>query len=219
MKFALCEEGTSPLHRRTSITRMFTPDSQGTLGEAGLALGLSVEALLEWTGKGVFVIHWDEPTPDSKELIWRYSHDLGSGVRIPEPIGQPVVVADHFPAVGTQFDEIVTSISTKLQERLTLFRTGHSDQDAMPVTTMSEVEDLVEWLCSESDLVSATVAADGMLTIAVDFPGDVRLYVEIERDSSAGAAVTRERRYASDIPGETVTDLTPEVILAAVRSI
>ena len=67
--------------------------------------------------------------------------------------------------------------------------------------------------------MSATVSNDGMLSIATVFPNDVRLYVEIERDGSTGAAVTRERRYARDISGNTVADLTSEVILAAVGSI
>ena len=58
-----------------------------------------------------------------------------------------------------------------------------------------------------------------MLSIATVFPDDVRLYVEIERDGSVGAAVTRERRFASDIPADTIVDLTPEVIFAAVASI
>ena len=84
---------------------------------------------------------------------------------------------------------------------------------------MSDVNKLVAWLCSQSDTVSATVSSDGMLSIATVFPDGVRLYVEIERDGNVGAAVTRERRFAKDIAADTVTDLTPEVILATVSSV
>lgn len=219
--YALGEVGISTLYEHPYLTGVVNLGSQEMLDEAGLVYELAIEIPVEMlgTGKSVIGMDWDATTPGIEEVAWSFSRGyMGYGARDLEPLGPPVVAAPS-SVIRTQFDENATSISTRLQERLTLFRTGHSDQDAMPETTMSEVEDLVEWLCSESDLVSATVAADGMLTIAVDFPGDVRLYVEIERDSSAGAAVTRERRYASDIPGETVTDLTPEVILAAVRSI
>ncbi len=78
---------------------------------------------------------------------------------------------------------------------------------------------LVSWLCQQSDTVSATVSEDGALSIATVFPKDVRLYVEIERDGSTGATVTRERRYAKDIAVTTIVDLTPEVILDAVGSV
>ena len=84
---------------------------------------------------------------------------------------------------------------------------------------MSDVNNLVTWLCTQSDTVSASVSSDGMLSLATVFPDDVRLYVEIERDGSVGAAVTRDRRFASDIAVDTVVNLTPEVILAAVASI
>ena len=89
----------------------------------------------------------------------------------------------------------------------------------MSANTITAVNNLVTWLCNQSDTVSVTVSNDGVLSIATVFPHDVRLYVEIERDGSTGAAVTRERRYARDITSNTVADLNPEVILAAIRSV
>ena len=127
--------------------------------------------------------------------------------------------AELSPLVLSQVDEIVTGISAKLQERLSSFGSGYSGQDPASPSTMSDVNKLVAWLCSQSDTVSATVSSDGMLSIASVFPRDVRLYIEIERNGDVGAAVTRERRYAIDIPAVTVADLTPEVILAAVAGI
>ena len=89
----------------------------------------------------------------------------------------------------------------------------------MPSSIKVAVNELVSWLCGQSDTVSATVSNDGMLSIATVFPNNVRVYVEVERDGSTEAAVTRERRYARNIHANTVTDLTPEVVLAAVGNI
>ena len=121
--------------------------------------------------------------------------------------------------VRGQIEEIENRIGPKLQERLSRFSADFSGQDPVSDSTMSSVHELVAWLCHQSDTVSATVSNDGMLSIAAVFPRDVRLYVEIERNGYIEAAVTRERRYAKDIPAVTVTDLTPEVILAAVTGI
>ena len=115
--------------------------------------------------------------------------------------------------------EVATSVTSKLRERLSRFVAGHPDREPVSPETTASVNELVDWLCSKSDTVSATVSRDGMLSVATVFPKDTRLYVEIERDGSVEAAVTLERRYARDISGNTVTDLTPEVILAAVKRI
>ena len=121
--------------------------------------------------------------------------------------------------VRGQIEETENRVGPKLRERLSRFGADFSGQDPVSHSTISSVNGLVAWLCSQSDTVSATVSSDGMLSIATVFPRDVRLYVEIERDGSVGAAVTRERRYPSDISAVTAADLTPEVILAAVASI
>lgn len=121
--------------------------------------------------------------------------------------------------VRGQIEEIENRIGPKLQERLSRFGTDYPGQDPVSDSTMSSVNELVAWLCSQSGTVSATVSSDGMLSIATVFPDDVRLYVEVERNGDVGAAVTRERRYANDISAFAVTDLTPEVILGAVAGI
>ena len=127
--------------------------------------------------------------------------------------------ADLSPLVLGQIEEIVPGINSKLRERLSRYWSDHPGQDLVSPYTMTSVNRLVAWLNNQSGTVSATVSSDGMLSIATVFPDDVRLYVEIERDGSVGAAVTRERRFASDISADSVADLTPEVILAAVASI
>ena len=121
--------------------------------------------------------------------------------------------------VRSQVARFVTEIGPRLRERLSQFGNDWPDREPVSASTKSAVKDLVAWLCSQSETVSATVSSDGILSIATVFPNDVRLYVEVERDGSIGAAVTRKRRYARDISGNTVADLTPEVILAAVGSI
>ena len=127
--------------------------------------------------------------------------------------------ADISLLVRREVKEVATSISSKLRERLSRFKAGFPGQEPVSPETRASVNELVAWFCTKSDTVSATVASDGVLSVATVFPKDIRLYVEIDRDGNIEAAVTRERRYASDISGNTVADLTPEVILAAVKRI
>ena len=123
------------------------------------------------------------------------------------------------PVVRRQLEEIMSGVSQKLQDCISKFKSGRPGQELVREPTMDEVKSFIGQLCDISPAVSATLASDGTLSIAADFPGDVRLYVEIERDGSVEAAVTKERRYASDIPGDTIAALTSEVIRAAVDSI
>ena len=118
-----------------------------------------------------------------------------------------------------QIEETENRIGPKLQKRLSRFGTDYPGQGPVSDSTMSSVNRLVAWLCSQSGTVSATVSSDGMLSIATVFPDDVRLYVEVERNGDVDAAVTKESRYASDISANTVVDLTPGEILAAIAGI
>ena len=137
----------------------------------------------------------------------------------------PIVIAGRqttiglSPVVRSQVQQIVTGFDSKIRERLSHFWNESPGKEQVSASTKSAVQELVAWLCNQSETVSATVSNDGMLSVAAVFPGDVRLYVEIERDGSTLAAVTRERRYARDISGDTIADFTSEVILAAVRSV
>ena len=113
----------------------------------------------------------------------------------------------------------IAVVSPKLADRLAQFEKDIPGQGSVSDSTRSAVAEVVARLLVVSETVSATVSNDGMLSIAAVFPRAVRLYVEVERDGRTGAAVTREKRYAQDIPASTVADLTAEVILAAVGSI
>ena len=144
--------------------------------------------------------------------------DMFLGTSTSESLKQRTV-GELSPLILSQVKEIVTGISPKLQERLSRFEADCPGEEHVSTETRFQVNELVKWLCSRSDTVSATVSNDGMMSVATVFSDDIRLYVEIERDGSVGAAVTRERRYAFDISATTVADLTPEVILAAVSSI
>lgn len=123
------------------------------------------------------------------------------------------------PVVRRQLEEIMSGVSLNLQERLSQFESGRPGQEPIREPVMAEVTSFIVRLCAESDAVSATFASDGTLSVAVDFPDEMRLYAEIERDGSVEAVVIKERRYASDILGDTVVTLTSEVILAAVNSV
>ena len=155
-------------------------------------------------------------TPKPNES-WRYLlTELGSTTHVSPRQSE---ISELTPLVRSQIELIAIGASPKLQQRLSQFGSGWPDQQPVPATTIGAIHELVAWLCHKSDTVSATVSSDGVLSIATVFPEEVRLYVEIEPDGSAEAAVTRERRYARDISLDTIADLTPEVILAAVRSV
>lgn len=110
------------------------------------------------------------------------------------------------------------AVSEKLQERLARYASARPGEEAVSPQTLDDVRNLVAWLCQQSDKVSATVAGDGLLSVATIFAEDVRLYVEVERNGSAGATVSRSRTHAEDLPVTTIRELTPELVLGAVGS-
>ena len=143
--------------------------------------------------------------------------DAGTGTPVSPTQGEALELS---PLFRSQVELIVNDdISPKLRDRLSVFEANRVGLDPVSSSTKSEVNELMSWLCSQSDAVSATVSNDGMLSIAAGFDNDVRLYVEIERNGSTEAAVTRKRRYARDVRGNSVADLTPEVLLDAIGSV
>ena len=107
----------------------------------------------------------------------------------------------------------ILGVPPGLKERLYQFEEGIAGQpQAQRGFTIAAVHELAAVLYEKSSGVSATVDSHGMLTLSAAFPEDKRLYVEIEPSGQAGAAVTKERRYARDIPIQTASELTREVI-------
>ncbi len=168
-------------------------------------------------GYNVFVVvPTNIPTPGSIEP-WRRIF-IGSESVLP---GSPTqgTGSGLSPLFRSQVEQIVIGVPSKLRERLSKFESNREDLEPVASSTKAAVNDLVTWLCSQSDSVSVTVSSDGMLSIAAGFENDVRLYIEVERNGSIEAAVTRERRFARDICGNTVPDLTSGVLLGAISSI
>ena len=110
-------------------------------------------------------------------------------------------------------------INSTLMHRIRQFEEEKSGLHEVSHSTKVAVRDFARWLSTECETVSANVSDGEVLSIASVFPGDLRLYVEIERNASAGAAVTKQRRIAVDVCVSNVFDLTPEAILAAVGSV
>ena len=183
-----------------------------------LYLGTSENSVPESKGGGI-------STPVSLKNPWQQltgfsDHDyLPPMATTPELLEFRIAVVEPPSLVLKQVDQILAKSSSKLQERIHQFGNEYPGLEQVAESTKSAVTDFVAWLSSKSDTVSATLCNDGMISIAAVFPNEVRLYVEIERSGSTEAAVTRERRYARDVPVRTVADLAPEVILAAVGSI
>lgn len=132
---------------------------------------------------------------------------------------QNITNAQQLPdSVDSPDREPRTDIGEKLQQRLSRYANQGPDQEPVSASTLTAVYKLVCWLTEQSNTVSATVAEDGLLYIATVFPDDVRLYVEIARDGSTGAVVSRSRTHASDLSVTTIHELAPELVLAAVGS-
>ena len=127
----------------------------------------------------------------------------------------PAIVDMEGPRIRLAVDDI----PSQLKDRLDHFEFGFAEAEPVSETTRIAMNDLVSWLSSNADTVSLTVSNVGMISIAAVFPREVRLYVETARDGNSEAAVTRERRYALDIPVGDIADLTPEAIRAAIGSI
>ena len=211
------EECFEPFHVSLARTGFFRGTPREALHEALLGLVMRETLLADIKNNDVLVV----VTLNDAGQLSTGAFDCGyvaSSTRVRD-LPEQGITTELSPLVRIQVDQIVTGVNSKLQERLYQFGNARPGQEQIAESTTSAVNDLVAWLCRQSDTVSATVSNDGMLSIATVFPNDVRLYVEIERDGSIGAAVTRERRYARDISGNTVADLAPEVILAAVDSI
>jgi hypothetical protein len=182
---------------------------------------LSEEALLDWVMPKIAlprIINIKSPDvfPVAETLIYHFDYGHVGCRLITSARSEQQTVIEPSPSVRRQ---IIAGIDSSLVNHLSQFGNNIPGQESVSASTEFAVEKLVVWLCKRSGTVSVIVSNDGMLSIAAGFSNDVRLYVEIQRGGSAGAAVTRERRYARDIPGTTVGDLTPEVILAAVGSI
>ena len=190
---------------------------------------LSEEALLDWVmpkialhritsikSPDVFPVELDNT---AETLFYHFDYGHVGRRLITSARSEQQTVTELSPSVRRQIEQIIAGIDSRLVNHLSQFGNNIPGQESVSASTEFAVEKLVVWLCRRSGTVSVIVSNDGMLSIAAGFSNDVRLYVEIQRGGSAGAAVTRERRYARDIPGTTVGDLTPEVILAAVGSI
>ena len=211
------EEWFESFHESFLPTGSFICSLHEALSEAILDYGMLKTSLVDVRGYGVSIVV--TLNNGAQVLVEPFDYGYAVPTMRTSELPEQRTTTELSPLVLRQVDQIVDGINPKLQERLSQFGIDCPGQELVSASTNSAVNDLVSWLDSQSDTVSATVSNDGTLSIAAVFPNDVRLYVEIERDGSTGAAVTRNRRYASDISGNTVADLTPEVILAAVGSI
>ena len=107
-------------------------------------------------------------------------------------------------------------------EYLHRFEQGISEQAQARQVFMPSVHELAAVLCELCERpsgVSATVDSQGMLTLSAAVPGHKRVYVEIEPSGEVGAAVTKERKYARDIPVHAIHELTREVISDSLGSL
>ena len=116
-----------------------------------------------------------------------------------------------------QIEEIGSGVREAVQSKLLSF--AYSDDGGLLVdeSTLDSTTKLAAWLSQNSSSVSALVADDGLLSMSAKFEG-VELFVEISRNGSAEAAVARSPMDVVGVDVTSVKQLTPEMILGAVRS-
>ena len=198
-------------------TGFFEYNLQEALHSVQLGFGMLENSRAEIKGGGISIV---VSLKNLGQLLTGSSdHDYLPPMTGTPELPEQRLAVELSPLVRKQVEHILTGSPSKLQERIYQFGNEYPGLEQVVESTKSALTNFVAWLSSQSDTVSATLSNDGMISIAAVFPNEVRLYVEIERSGSTGAAVTRERRYARDVPVHTVADLTPEVILAAVESI
>ncbi len=209
-------EGWESLRDSMSRTGFFRRRLHEAMDGLRLNLVISKTYYSEFEGYDVSVVFPANDTIPTPRESW-YCQFIDAGSVTPVS-SKPGITYELSPSVRSQVEQIVTGSNSKLQQRLSRFGSDCPGQEPVLASTMDAVKALVVWLCQQSDTVSATVSSDGMLSIAAVFPNDVRLYVEIERDGSAGAVISRSRTHADDLPITAVSQLTREMVLDAITS-
>ena len=74
-------------------------------------------------------------------------------------------------------------------------------------STLADLDTLLNRLHEISEAVSAVTSNDGVLSITAVLREDQRLYLEIQRDGTLEAAVSRSRTHAEDLSVNTISDL------------
>ena len=81
------------------------------------------------------------------------------------------------------------------------------------------MEVLIDTLKKFTAIVSIGTSRDGVVSIAATLEDNIRVYFEIEPDGEIGMAITRDKKYALDIPIDSEEDVTEEFILSAMYKI
>ena len=84
---------------------------------------------------------------------------------------------------------------------------------------MDTKKQIINILKKFTAIVSTGTSKDGVVSIAATLEDNIRVYFEIEPDGEIGMAVTRDKKYALDIPVSSAEDVTEEFILLAMFKI
>lgn len=106
------------------------------------------------------------------------------------------------------------------RERQSIDKFAYLDPSREPISVsiLKSVTDLVVWLHQRGAHVYSTTTEEGILALEVTFDSGVRLFVEVDHDGGAEAATIGDSTGIIGLDVATVGDLTPELLLDAIRS-
>ena len=100
-----------------------------------------------------------------------------------------------------------TNANTALRHQIARFTHPSPNMNPVAASTLADLNTLLNRLHEISEAVSAVTSNDGVLPIAAVLREDQRLYLEIQRDGTLEATVSRSRTHAEDLSVTTISAL------------
>ena len=97
--------------------------------------------------------------------------------------------------------------NTCLRHQISCFARSNPNANPVSPSTLTDLETLLQRLSEISESVSAVVSDDGVLSIAAVIGPNQRLYIELQRNSTLEAAISRSRTHAQDLDATTIPAL------------
>ena len=107
--------------------------------------------------------------------------------------------------------------STKLRQQISKFKGQPEGSEHVSGSTITALEHLLTSLLETAGTVSAVVSQDRCLSITAVLTGERRLYVEIQKNGSLQAAISRSKTHAQDLQAATIQELIQQLPAITMR--
>lgn len=133
------------------------------------------------------------------------------GVPFPREAGPKLTMDPSYTCVNCA--EVHARVLLSLEE----FAGSVLGQTPVADSVTEDVRRLAYWLPHYFPTVSAGVAPDGLLSLAAISKEGTHLYIEVDRNGSSEAVVSRSPTQAKAVDIALVSELTPETIIGAIE--